>query len=683
MIYFVGAGCGAADLITVRGANLIRRADVLIYAGSLVNPALLHYAREDCRIYNSASLALDEIIEVMAEAESKNQVTVRLHTGEPSIYGAVREQMRQLDERGIPYESCPGVSACFGAAASLNLEYTLPGVSQSLIITRMEGRTSVPPKESIECFAAHGTSMAIYLSTGMMEELSRRLMSGGYSADTPAAIVYKASWPEEEKYICTVATLPTVAADHHIRNLAVVLVGDVITQKDYADSRLYAPDFETGFRRARMPYELGKKKIHIASYTDSAKTLADHLMHQWPEYIPIYHESGEDPAHWIPDAFRMHQPILFISASGIAIRAIADSVQDKLTDSPVLVMDEQGKHVISLLAGHMGGANELASEIANRIGADPVLTTATDVNGLFSVDDFARRNGLRIRNRDAIRKVSARILRGESITLHCDIPASWEGKVPKQMISECRQDAPDVWIGYSDVTDEPGLEMQASSGASNVETTETSCNVNIGFAEDDGRTRGEVTPISTESTLSLKPRDLVLGIGCKRGTPFEALHEFVSDLLQKCNLDSEDIGSIASVTQKRDELGLIELAQFYRVPLHLYTPEALERVSGEFAESDFVRTTIGTGNVCQRAAAVDSASPVDFAVACSENGMQGGQEASGIDRENERGINGETAGEVAEEVAPEVILGEMILPKTVGDGITASIYRRKFFHFRW
>lgn len=251
MVYFVGAGPGAPDLITVRGMRLLQKADVIIYAGSLVNPQLLSYAREDCRIYNSAKMTLEEVLAVMEETEGKNLITVRLHTGEPSIYGAVREQMDELDEKGIAYESCPGVSACFGAAASLNLEYTLPEVSQSLIITRMAGRTGVPEKESIESFAAHHASMAIYLSTGMLEELSERLMAGGYEPGTPAALVYKATWQEEQAFVCTVEELAETAKEHGITKTALVLVGDVITHRHYAKSRLYAADFETEFRKSR------------------------------------------------------------------------------------------------------------------------------------------------------------------------------------------------------------------------------------------------------------------------------------------------------------------------------------------------------------------------------------------------------------------------------------------------
>ena len=229
----------------------LEKADVIIYAGSLVNPDLLDYAKKDCQIHNSARLTLDEVIDIMKKASEEDKTIVRLHTGEPSIYGAVREQMDELDKLGIEYESCPGVSACFGAAASLNLEYTLPDISQSLIITRMEGRTKVPPRESIESFAAHQASMAIYLSTGMLDELSRRLVAGGYREDTPAALVYKATWPEEEKYICTVKTLAETAREHKITKTALVLVGDVIGHRNYEKSRLYAPDFSTEYRQAK------------------------------------------------------------------------------------------------------------------------------------------------------------------------------------------------------------------------------------------------------------------------------------------------------------------------------------------------------------------------------------------------------------------------------------------------
>ena len=252
MVHFVGAGPGAPDLITVRGKELIEKADIIIYAGSLVNPALLDYAKDDAKIYNSAEMTLEEVTAVYIEAASEEKDVVRLHTGEPSIYGAVKEQMDFLDKEGIPYDSCPGVSACFGAASSLNLEYTLPGVSQTLIITRLEGRTPVPEAESMESLAAHKASMAIYLSAGMLKELSEKLIAGGYEPETPAAIVYKATWPEEKKIITTVGDLAEAGEKEGIRNIAVVLVGNAVFAMDYDKSRLYSTDFTTGFRIAKQ-----------------------------------------------------------------------------------------------------------------------------------------------------------------------------------------------------------------------------------------------------------------------------------------------------------------------------------------------------------------------------------------------------------------------------------------------
>ena len=250
MIHFVGAGSGAPDLITIRGKNLLEKADVIIYAGSLVNPQLLEYAKEGCQIYNSALMTLEEVLEVMFKAEEEGKMTVRLHTGDPCLYGAIREQMDVLDEKGIEYDSTPGVSSFCGAASALDLEYTLPDVSQSVIITRMAGRTPVPTKESIESFAAHQATMVVFLSTTMLEELSERLIAGGYSADTPAAIVYKATWEDEKKFICTVGTLAQTARENDIRKTALMIIGDVVTHTHYNRSQLYNPAFTTEFREA-------------------------------------------------------------------------------------------------------------------------------------------------------------------------------------------------------------------------------------------------------------------------------------------------------------------------------------------------------------------------------------------------------------------------------------------------
>lgn len=248
MVNFVGAGCGAVDLITLRGKRLIEEADVIIYAGSLVNPELLDFAKPDCEIHNSAYMTLGEVISVMEQAERNNKNTVRLHTGDPSLYGAIREQMDALSELGIKYEVCAGVSSFCGAAAALKAEYTLPDVSQTVIITRMAGRTPVPESESIEKLASHHATMVIFLSTGMLEELSERLVSGGYSGDTPAAIVYKASWKDEKVMRCTVKTLAETARRNNIKKTALITVGDFLGD-DYSLSKLYDASFTTEYRK--------------------------------------------------------------------------------------------------------------------------------------------------------------------------------------------------------------------------------------------------------------------------------------------------------------------------------------------------------------------------------------------------------------------------------------------------
>lgn len=249
MVHFVGAGSGAVDLITVRGARLLKEADVIIYAGSLVNPELLQDRKENCLVYDSAKMTLEEVLAVIIQAEEQGQMTVRLHTGDPCLYGAIREQMDALDERNISYEVCPGVSSFCGAAAALNLEYTLPGISQSVVITRMEGRTPVPEREKIASFAAHGASMVIFLSTGLLKELSIELIRGGYKETTPAAIVYKATWPDEKAVFCQVGTLYETAKRENITKTALILVGEAVAQRGYQRSRLYDPGFTTEFRK--------------------------------------------------------------------------------------------------------------------------------------------------------------------------------------------------------------------------------------------------------------------------------------------------------------------------------------------------------------------------------------------------------------------------------------------------
>ena len=249
MVHIVGAGCGAPDLITLRGKNLLEEADVIIYAGSLVNPDLLQFAKKDCEIHDSARMTLEDVLEVIRRAENAGKTTVRLHTGDPSLYGAIGEQLRELDRLGIAYDIIPGVSAFAGAAAALKTEYTLPDISQTVIITRAEGRTPVPEAERLRSLALHRATMVLFLSAGLLDRVEEELIAGGYTADTPAAIVYKATWEDEKVCRCTVGALKKTAEENNITRTALVVVGKVL-DGDFARSKLYDPQFSTGYREA-------------------------------------------------------------------------------------------------------------------------------------------------------------------------------------------------------------------------------------------------------------------------------------------------------------------------------------------------------------------------------------------------------------------------------------------------
>ncbi len=256
MVNFVGAGPGAEDLITIRGHKLLCDADVIVYTGSLVNEKILDCRKDSCTVYNSAYMSLEEIMEVIISAENNGLKVVRLHTGDPSLYGAIKEQMDILDKNNINYNVCPGVSSFCAAAAALNIEYTLPNVSQTVIITRVEGRTKVPKKEDISLLAKHNATMVVFLSAGIINELVKKLYSAGVSMSTPAAIVYKASWKDEKKLICSVGTLEKTAFENNIKNTALIIIGNVINS-NYERSRLYDPCFDTLFRKEDNKYNEG------------------------------------------------------------------------------------------------------------------------------------------------------------------------------------------------------------------------------------------------------------------------------------------------------------------------------------------------------------------------------------------------------------------------------------------
>ncbi|MCF6095547.1 precorrin-4 C(11)-methyltransferase [Thermovorax subterraneus] len=249
MIYFIGAGPGDPELITVKGRKILSSCEVVIYAGSLVNPLVLKYAKSNARIYDSSRMDLDEIVEVMKDAHQRGMDVARLHTGDPSLYSAVREQAARLEELGIPYEIVPGVSSFCAASAALKRELTVPGVSQTVIITRIPGRTPVPENEDLQKLSAHRATLVLFLSAGNMEDAVGRII-GSYGPDAPAAVVYKASWEDEKVVRGKLKDIAVKAKNEGIEKTALLIVGNALGD-NFELSKLYSPNFSQGYRGAR------------------------------------------------------------------------------------------------------------------------------------------------------------------------------------------------------------------------------------------------------------------------------------------------------------------------------------------------------------------------------------------------------------------------------------------------
>ena len=385
MIHFVGAGSGAVDLITVRGAEILKNTDMVIYAGSLLNPDLIStYCRKDVEIYNSAKMTLEEVTAVEIEADNAGKDVVRLHTGDPSLYSAIHEQIEILHEHDIPFDVTPGVSAFSAAAAAVGAELTIPNVSQSLTITRVDGRTRVPGKESLSSYASHHATLALYLSASQAERV-REELSVGFSSDTPVVVVYKASWPDQKILRTTLGRMPERMAEEGIHNFALILVGDALSEgkiKGEENSQLYDKNFETAFRKINKS---GFLLISCTSVGDCVMNqVASFLAENYPEdkITRIKKHDDLEPRHLqdiVSYYFSHVKAIFFISASGIAVRSIAPFVHKKTEDPAVIVIDCLGKYIIPILSGHEGGANHFADETAKILHSQSIVTTASEV----------------------------------------------------------------------------------------------------------------------------------------------------------------------------------------------------------------------------------------------------------------------------------------------------------------
>ena len=632
MVHFVGAGPGACDLITVRGMNQIKEADVIIYAGSLVNPELLSYAKSDCEIYNSAHMTLEDVVSVMREAEEAGKVTVRLHTGDPSVYGAIREQMDLLDEYGIAYDVCPGVSAVFGAAASLACEYTLPDVTQTLILTRAEGKTPVPEKENLRSLAAHRASLVLYLSSGLARKVRQDLLLGGYAEDTPVAVVYKATWPEEKIIRTTLAKLPEDMEAAGISKTALIIVSPALGSV-YEKSRLYDAAFATEYRGAtEIAFPAGIRRVLLVTCSvrgyvtmqKLAKKLenisgAEIITKVKCEALPEV--SMKETVKACVDAyFEQVDAIVFVTASGIAVRSVAEHLTHKSKDPAIVCMDECGKHVISLVSGHAGGANALTQMLADVMWATPVITTATDVEGRFSVDDYARKHNLVVTDWAKAKAISAEVLVTGVEPVRIEEPAVTQEEekgaceIRKELKSTGIDGCENEVDGCGNKID--GCENEVDGCGNRIDGCENridGCENKVDGCENRvdvkrlqiGSHQVIITPKDVPvdaQTLQLIPRCIVAGVGCKKGTPVDKIEHAVQEAFAKAGLRMEALCAVASINLKKEEAGLLEFCETRNVPFETYAAEELQAVPGTYSASEFVSGVTGVDNVCERSA---------------------------------------------------------------------------------
>ncbi len=437
-VIFAGAGPGAPDLLTLRCVKALAAADLVIYAGSLVNPEVLQHCRPECRLIDSARIDLDEVIVLIKEAVSWKQKVVRLHTGDPSMYGAISEQMNRLDKLEIDYEIIPGVSSVFAAAAALKCEFTMPDLSQSLVLTRTAGRTPMPDKETVANFAATGATLAFFLSAGNMENLTRELIAGGKAAATSAAVVYRASWPNQKIVRGTLIDIAEKVMAAGIRRQALLLVGEVL-ERSGSLSLLYDKHFSHGYRSQRSDeffsgrcalYAMSKigyaKALEIAGALPEAEIFVPERISgsvaaggscENPAEVPVLAFAAGELADLLEKSWNNFPGHIFIAATGIAVRKIAPLLRHKTVDPAVLVCDENGAQVISLIGGHIGGANRLARKVAGITGGTAVITTATDIHNLVAFDELAARCGWTIKNPAKIKIFNAALLENKKIDI--------------------------------------------------------------------------------------------------------------------------------------------------------------------------------------------------------------------------------------------------------------------------
>ena len=579
-VLFVGAGPGDPELLTLKAQRLIAQADVILYAGSLVNAEVLQHARPGSQMHDSAGMRLEEQVALMRSAVARGQTIVRLHTGDPSIFGAIKEQMHALDRAGIVYSIVPGVSSAFAATATLGIELTLPGGTQTVILSRLSGRTPVPDSERLRELAAHRSSMVLLLSVGMIDRVVEELRASGYGEDTPVAVVYRASWPDELVVRGTLATVASKVRAAEISHQAVIVISPALEESGTAlTSHLYGTAQDTPER---------KESTAIIALTRGGAKTGRRLQQRMllaELYLPARFAQGEDATRphlnlytvsvrqVLQSAFREHTALVCIMATGIVVRELAPVLGSKHTDPGVVVLDERGRYAISLLSGHKGGANVLARRVADLLGGCAVLTTSSDVQGIPSVDLLGQDEGWIIRRGERLTDVSAALVNGDSVGVFQDAGGrGWRPDPPLENL--VRYDSFDALV-------------QASPKAAIVIS---------------GRRPPTAFLEAVPATVVYHPPCLAIGVGCKRGTQAQEIIQAILETLDSNNLARESLLCIATTEHKADEAGILEACRTQGWSLQTFRSEQIAAVQGLPNPSPRVYRALGVWGVAEPAA---------------------------------------------------------------------------------
>lgn len=560
-IYFIGAGPGDPGLITVQGQEIIQKANLVLYAGSLVPREVVAGAKAGAQVVDSAGLTLAQTHALIMATVHSGGLVARVHTGDPSLYGTIAEQSALLRAEKVNFAIIPGVTSAMATAAKALVSFTVPEKTQSLIITRMSGRTPMPDQESLAALASHQTSMAIYLSAGKTNALVQELRQAGLDEQTTIIVGHKVGHAQEQILRTTLDALEETMATHGFsrQTMFLILPGE---KEAPSPSKLYAPFFGHDFRKAKRPPTWSKLAIY--AMTTQGLKLARRMTSMAPAdlFAPVRLatrdvQGFQKLADQVRDNFEHYHGHVFIAATGIVVRCLAPVLHNKSTDPAVVVCDQNGQHVISLLSGHVGGANALAKRLADHLGARAVITTATDTAGRPALDLVVQQAQCVLANPDLLPPINTLLAEGNPVKIY----------------------DPHHWLGLDDQEDAWTL------------------------VDQEHQAQVRVTSSTQGPGLIVHPPSVVAGIGCRRGCSRHEILQALHQVMEAQALAPASLYLLASVDLKAQEQGLLDAAHYLGLEITFVERELLATMDVP-NPSAMVREKIGVASVCEAAALI-------------------------------------------------------------------------------